>query len=241
VLLKPVPIIEMFRPIPPMGGDREVIAKGDTRNSLTLSTVYSSRVTEIFPVVVPVGMVTVKDVGVALVMVALTPLNRTIWLDSVELNPVPVKVTLAPTLALGGVTVVRERIPPKSSELVAVVPLTVTEIFPAVFPVGILAVRLLGEAFVTVAVTPLNLTMLLTATPLKPLPVMTTLVPAGPNPGEKEFIAKGKTKNSLSLTVVVVSLATEILPVVAVAGTVTNKLVFVALVMLAFVPLIRYR
>ena len=85
----------------------------------------------------------------------------------VELKPVPVMVMVEPTKPLTGVNDVKESVPPKSSALVAVVPFTVTVIFPAVFPVGTLAVMLVGELAVTVAAMPLKLTMLLAFTLLK--------------------------------------------------------------------------
>ena len=59
-------------------------------------------VTEIGPVVAPVGTVTVIDVGLAAETVATTPLNLTILLAIVELKLVPEMVTVVPTEALAG-------------------------------------------------------------------------------------------------------------------------------------------
>ena len=69
--------------------------------------------------------------------------------------------------------------------LVAVPPRVVTLIGPVVAPEGTMAVRLVAEAEVTVAVTPLNLTSFLLATGSKFVPVIVTAVPGGPLLGVK--------------------------------------------------------
>src|SRR5207245_9195936 len=67
--------------------------------------------------------------------------------------------------------------------LVAVPPLVVTVIGPAVAPPGTGAVRLVADAAVTVARTPLNFTSFLLATGSKFVPVIVTVVPTGPLAG----------------------------------------------------------
>src|SRR5437899_7360154 len=69
--------------------------------------------------------------------------------------------------------------------LVAVPPLVVTVIGPAVAPPGTGAVRLVADAAVTVARTPLNFTSFLLATGSKFVPVIVTVVPGGPLLGVK--------------------------------------------------------
>src|SRR5437870_5377430 len=67
--------------------------------------------------------------------------------------------------------------------LVAVPPRVVTVIGPVVAPPGTSAVRLVVEAAVTVAGTPLNLTWFSLATGSKLAPVIVTVVPTGPLAG----------------------------------------------------------
>lgn len=173
-----------------------LMVSGKTRNSLGLVTVVAALVTEILPVV-DAGTATTRLVGEELVTLAATPLNFTIFSAGMELKPVPFIVTDDPTLPLDGVNPLTESVPPKSLVLVAMTPLTVTVIFPAVFPDGTTAVMLVAEEFVTEAVTPLNLTILFAGTVLKPLPFMVTLVPEMPMAGEKLVMVSGKTRNSL--------------------------------------------
>lgn len=112
---------------------------------------------EIAPVVAPEGTEVVILVGVYEATVAAVPLKSTV---GGVLKLVPLTVTIAPTAPLDGlnpVIVGFERMI-KSLVLITVTPLTVTEIFPVVAPAGIIAVRLVGEAAVTIAVVVLNLT-----------------------------------------------------------------------------------
>jgi hypothetical protein len=182
-LLKPVPDIVTNVPEVPNTGEILLMARGRTRNSLLLRAVTVARVTEIFPVVDDCGTVTVRLDADELRTLASTPLNSTMFSAGVELKPVPLIVTDDPTVPLDGVNAVTERVPPKLSVLVAVTPFTVTVILPAVFPAGTTAVIPVGEQFVIVAVTPLNLTILFAGTVLNPLPFMKTFVPAVPRGG----------------------------------------------------------
>src|SRR5688572_22718452 len=68
----------------------------------------------------------------------------------------------------------------KFVELVPVSPPYVTDIVPVVAPSGTLVVISVAEAASTTAVTPLNFTVLLFRTVLKPVPVITTVVPGLP-------------------------------------------------------------
>ena len=72
--------------------------------------------------------------------------------------------------------------------LVAVMVLAVTVIGPVVAPLGTVAVSELPLAAVTVAAVPLNFTAFADGVAPKPDPLITTLVPAGPEAGVKLVI-----------------------------------------------------
>ena len=95
------------------------------------------------------------------------------------LKLVPVIVTTAPTAPLAGLKFVIVGVgnTTKSVTLVPVTPPTLTEIFPVVAPAGTTAVILVVDEAETVAVTPLNLTTLLTGALLKLEPVITMEAP----------------------------------------------------------------
>ena len=113
-------------------------------------------------------------------------------LVGVVLKFVPVMVTLVPMgpevgakLVMVGVTGT------DTTKLVVLVPiwqLTWTLIGPVVAPPGTVVVMLVAVLAVTVAATPLNLTMLFPGTGSKLVPVMVTDVPGMPEMGEKEEI-----------------------------------------------------
>jgi hypothetical protein len=146
-------------------------------------------------------------------------------------------VTLVLAAPLLGVKDVKERVPPKSAALVAAVPFTVTVILPAVFPLGTVAVMLVGEEEVTVAAIPFSFTMLLAFMVLKPVPVIVRELPSAPIPGVNEVMANGNTRNSVALVTVTPSRVILIFPVVAVTGTITVRLVGVLAVIVAVTPL----
>jgi hypothetical protein len=105
--------------------------------------------------------------------------------------------------------------------LVAVPPGVVTEIGPLVAALGTLAVTCVDEFTLKLAAAvPLNPTEL---APVKFAPAITTLVPAGPPAGEKPEIDGGRdgsTVNELAVVAAPAAFVTEIVPVVAPAGTV---------------------
>jgi hypothetical protein len=102
--------------------------------------------------------------------------------------------------------------------LVAVPPGVVTLIGPVVAPEGTVARISVADATVKLALTPLKRTA---EAPLKWLPVMSTIVPAGPLVGEKPVIVGGgMTVKLLLLLAVPPGVVTLIGPVVAPAGTV---------------------
>jgi hypothetical protein len=124
----------------------------------------------------------------------------------------------------------------KADELVAVRDPTVTEIVPVVAPAGTEVVMLVVVEAVTVALTPLKLTVLLPGVVLKLVPLMVTDVPAGPLAGENPDIAGGTVKLD-ELVAVSKFTVTEMVPVVAPAGTVVVMLVAVEAVTTAGTPL----
>jgi hypothetical protein len=139
----------------------------------------------ICPVAAPDGTVATISVLVALVTVAVTPLNLTTSLAFAVSKPVPAMVTVVPTEPLAGEKLVIEGVTVKSDDDVAVRLFTVTLIRPVVAPDGTVATISVIVALVTVAEVPLNATELLAAVVLKFPPVMVTEVPAVPLDGEK--------------------------------------------------------
>jgi hypothetical protein len=108
-------------------------------------------VTEIFPVVAPVGTVVAILVAVLEVTVAAVPLNFTVLFAGVVSKLVPVMVTASPTIPLVGLKLVIEGGGPVTVkvELVPVRLATVTVIAPVVAPAGTEVVILVGVLAVT--------------------------------------------------------------------------------------------
>jgi hypothetical protein len=157
----------------------------------------AAAVTVIFPVVAPKGTVAVIWVELFSVNVAAVPLKATAEAPS---NFVPVIETDLPTAPVTGDNPVIVTVPPggetvKFVALVAVPPRVVTVILPVVAAAGTVAVILVGELRVKVAATPLNLTEDVL---LKVVPLMVTLVPGGPEPGEK-LVMMGRTRKVAGL------------------------------------------
>lgn len=150
-------------------------------------------VTDIVPLVAVAGTVTVSDVVVAPVTVAVTPLNLTVLLAAVALKLVPVMVTDDPVAPEVGVKLDMVGVVPAAPTVkfvadVPVPPAVVTEMVPVVAVAGTVTVSDVAVALVTVAVTPLNLTVLLAAVALKLVPVMVTDDPVAPEVGVKLVI-----------------------------------------------------
>jgi hypothetical protein len=197
-----------------------------TVKSVALVAVFPATVTVIFPVVAPAGTDVVILVAVLAAAVAVVPLNRTVLFAGVVLKFVPVIVTVVPIGPEAGLKLVivgsAGVVTVKSVALVAVLPATVTVILPVVAPAGTVVVILVVVLAVAVAVVPLNLTVLLVGVALKFVPVIVTVVPATPDVGVKEVIVGDVpvvTVKSAALCTVTQFIVTEILPVVANAGT----------------------
>ena len=117
----------------------------------------------------PTGTVVVILVAVDRVTIAIVLLNFIMLLVGVVLKFVPVMVTMASTAPLIGVklSMVGVGKTVKSDELVPVTPPTVTVIVPDDAPAGTVVVILVEVDAETVAVTPLNFTILFDGVLLK--------------------------------------------------------------------------
>src|SRR5207248_2551462 len=168
------------------------------------------------------------------VKVALTPLNDT---EVAPVKPVPLIVTLVPTGPLVGekLVIVGPLTTVNELELVAVPPGVVTLSVPEVAPAGTVAWIAVAEVTVKLALVPLNATAL---APVKPVPLIVTLVPTGPLVGEKLAIVGALTTvNEPALVAVPPGVVTLSGPEVAPAGTVAWIAVAEVTVKLALVPL----
>jgi hypothetical protein len=98
-------------------------------------------------------------------------------------------VTVVPTEPFAGEKLVMVGTTEKSDDVDTVSLSTVTLIGPDVAPEGTVVTIVVLVALVTVAVVPLNLTVLLAAVVLKPVPVIVTVAPMTPLDGEKAVMA----------------------------------------------------
>ena len=241
VVLKFVPTIVTGVVTGPIPGENEVIVGGVVTVKLVpLVAVNPPTVTVMVPEVAPVGTGTTSVVAVAVETIAVVPLNLTMLFVVVVLKFVPVMVTGVVTgpvpgeneVIVGGVVTV------KLVLLVAVNPPTVTVMVPDVAPVGTGTTRVVAVAVETVAVVPLNLTVLLVLVVLKFVPVMVSGVVTGPAPGENDVIDGGVVTVKLVLLVAVnPPTVTVMVPDVAPVGTGTTSVVAVAVDTVAVVPL----
>lgn len=192
---KPLPLIVTVVPTGPLDG-----LKLETTGALpppplptvkfvVLVPVPAGVVTEIGPVVAPVGtLALICELELANHWVAPTPLNLT---EDTLLKLLPLMVTIVPTFPLVGLKLVIVGPPPpplvtvNEVALVAVPFAVVTEMAPLVAAPGTVAAICVAWLTVKVAAVPLNLT---DVAPVKFVPVITTLVPAGPLVGVKLVI-----------------------------------------------------
>jgi hypothetical protein len=72
-------------------------------------------------------------------------------------------------------------------------PPTVITTFPVVGPLGTVAMMIVSDQFVAVAVVPLNVTVLVPCVGPNPVPVIVTCVPANPLNGDR-FVMFGTTE-----------------------------------------------
>lgn len=120
-----------------------------------------------------------------------------------------------------------------------VFPFTATVTSPLVAPMGTVTVNEVDEAFVTVATTPLNLTLFCDGIVLKPVPDKVTVEPIFPEVGERLLSVGPAGVSTVNINPVTLSSPTLTLtvPVVALTGTVTISCVAVALLTTALTPL----
>jgi hypothetical protein len=209
-----------------------------TMKLVVLVTEPAGVVTLIGPVVAPAGTVAVTLVALTTLNVAAVPLKVT---PVAPVKFVPVMVTLVPTGPKVGVNEVIVGAPAavvtlKPWELQSLPPGVVTQIFPVVAPLGTVAVIFVEDFTVNVAEAPWNVTLV---APVKFVPVIVTVVPTGPEVGEKEVTVGGAaavTVKFWELAAVPSGVVTLIGPVVAPEGTVVVILVFEFAVNVADTP-----
>jgi hypothetical protein len=122
-------------------------------------------------------------------------LSLTVVAVATGLKLAPLTVTTVPTPPDAGAKLAIVGAPAaattKSWMLVAVLPATVTATFPVVAPPGTVTVSDVADAATTAAAVPLNATASSDAVALNPDPVIVTVVPGSPIPGEKPAIVMG--------------------------------------------------
>jgi hypothetical protein len=160
---KAAPVMVTVAPIPPFAGEMLVIPGPALTEKATPVLGPLGVVTTTLPVVAPSGTVVAMLVEVALVSVAVFPLNVTVFDASVDEKLVPVMVTgnpAGPEVA-DKVVIVARATTVKATPLLAGSPGIVTTTFPVVAPDGTSTSTSLGVQSVGVAAVPLNLTVLL--------------------------------------------------------------------------------
>lgn len=232
---KLVPLIVTEVPTAPEAGDTLVMLGAVTVKPTPL-LVCAPTFTSTLPVAVPDGTVATILVAAQLVGVLATPLNVTLLVPCAAPKFVPVMVTEVPMgpdvgdrlVILGAVTL-------KLTALLARPP-TMTTTLPVAAPKGTGATIFAAAQLVGVAVTPLNVTVLVTCVAPKFVPVIVTDVPTGPNVGERLAIL-GAFTAKLTPLLAVPPTDTTTLPEVAPAGTGATIFVVLQLVGAVVVPL----
>lgn len=175
-------------------------------------------VTVSVPVVVPAATTATICVSLETIKLeAAVPLNVT---AVAPVNAVPVIVTLVPTGPVAGVKLRRvgAGTTVKTPVLVADPTGVVTLMYPLVVPAAITAVTWVSFTTLTpVAAVPFTLTL---EVPVRPLPLMVTVVPTGPLVGVKlEIEGVSRTVKTVALVTEPLAALTVIRPVVVPAGT----------------------
>lgn len=184
---KLLPLIVTDAPTAPELGDKPLMlgAGRTVKEKPLLTTLFT--LTTTLPVVAPVGTGVMIDVALQLLGVAVVPLNLTVFVPCAEPKPLPFIVTLAPIAPELGERAVILGVTVNATPLL-LDPLTVTTTFPVVAAVGTGATILLAVQLVTVAVTPLNLIVLVPCVDPKALPEIVTDVPTFPDVGDRLVI-----------------------------------------------------
>jgi hypothetical protein len=181
---KLVPVMVTAVPTGPDVTDKLVMLGAATTVKLTPLLAWLDTVTTTFPVVAPLGTGTTILDALQLVGVAVVVLNLTVLVPWVAPNVVPVMVTDAVTAPEAGDRLVMCGTTVKLFPLLAT-PETVTTTFPVVAAAGTVTAMLVALQVVAVAVVPLNVTVLVPWGEPKPVPVMVTDVPTGPDVTDK--------------------------------------------------------
>jgi len=158
--------------------------------SVALDPVPTLVVAEMRPDEAAEGTVNVSAVVDPMLALAATPFKATVVADVLKF--VPVTETLVLDAPLAGVNPVMVGAPGTTVKLVPLMPVdppTVTLMGPVVAPVGTAAVIEVALDALTVAVVPLNLTVLFAGVALNPTPEIVTTVPSGPLVGLNEVTA----------------------------------------------------
>jgi hypothetical protein len=177
----------------------ESVAAQDAEADITVNVpeevaVTPPTVTVITPDIAPLGTVTTSCVAVADTTVATTPPIVTVLDAAVVLKFVPVITIVEPSdpllvkLVMVGDELADAVVTVKSADDVPACPFTVTVILPVLTPEGTVTVSCVLVAAVTVAVAPLNVTVLFVVTVLKFRPVIFTVSLAIPLVGVKLVI-----------------------------------------------------
>ena len=182
--LKPVPVIVTFAPPTAAAGVKEVTC-GRTTNVVELAPVPPAVVTVTVPVVAAFGTTTWSEVPSAatLLNAPAAPLNLT---EVTPKKPVPVTVMLWPAKPDAALrpAIVGSR--PKVCVLTTLPPTAWTVTLPVALPLGTVTVRCVGESTVTDGEgCPLKRTVGTEGYAAKKfVPVIATVLPPGPDPGE---------------------------------------------------------
>lgn len=232
------PVRMMAEPTLPAPGVKPVMI-GPTVKLAVLVAEPPGVVTLTLPVVASAGIATVMVVAVEAVGTIGLPLNFT---SVAPLRLVPISVTTAPGTPTAGEKLVRVGGPlvvvvtVKVAVLVAVPHTPVTLTVPVVAPVGTVAVMLVAEPTVNVALVPLKFTAV---APVKPVPVIVTLVPTAPLEGEKLVnVGAAVGVKVPALVAVPPAVVTFTVPVVTLAGVTAVMLVAELTVKLAAATLL---
>jgi len=234
---KLVPVIVTVAPMGPDKGEMLVMVGPVATVKKTPLLATPATVTITLPLAEPPGTAVVMLVALQLLTVEATPLNLTVLVPCAPPKPLPVMITGVPAwpelgespVTLGAWVTVN------GTPLLATP--TVTTTFPLDAPAGTVTEMLVALQLVTVADTPLKVTVLEPCAAPKFVPEMTTAAPTGPALGVTlvmpgaEFTAK---KTPLLATPPTVAIT---LPLVAPAGTVAVILVEPQLLTELTVPL----
>jgi hypothetical protein len=232
---KPAPVIVTAAPTPPVVIDKLVMLGAGTTVKLNPLLFTPPIFTTTFPVVAPLGTVTVMLVVLQLVTLAVVPLNLAVPDPCVDPKLVPAIVTADPTaptvidkLVIAGTTV--KFVP------LLFKPLANTTTLPVVAPPGTVTVMLVALQLVTLAVVPLKLAVPDPCVDPKFVPVIVTAAPTAPVVIDRLVMLGAGTTVKLS-PLLFTPVFTTTFPLVAPLGTVTVMLVALQLVAVAAVPL----